>query len=168
MLVVKNTPANAGDVRDAGSIPGLGRSPGGGHGNPLQYSCLENPRTEEPVRLQTIGSQRVRHDWSDLACMHSPIILCQAEKTSLLRRISFQNGKKIKLWELSSVFHIFYIYIFWLIKISRFENKINCSKIMIWYLSMKDLALDNLAPPNHLLLLGVHNALICILQCALN
>ena len=40
--MVKNLPANAGDVRDAGSIPGLGRSPGGGHGNPLQYSCLEN------------------------------------------------------------------------------------------------------------------------------
>ena len=42
-LVIKNPPANAGDIRDAGSIPGLGRSPGGGHGNPLQYSCLENP-----------------------------------------------------------------------------------------------------------------------------
>ena len=40
---VKNPPANAGDVRDRGLIPGLGRSPGGGHGNPLQYSCLENP-----------------------------------------------------------------------------------------------------------------------------
>ena len=43
VLVVKNPPANAGDVRDAGSIPGSGRSPGGGHGNPLQYFCLENP-----------------------------------------------------------------------------------------------------------------------------
>ena len=42
-LVVKNPPANAGDLRDLDSIPGLGRSPGGGHGNPLQYSCLENP-----------------------------------------------------------------------------------------------------------------------------
>ena len=42
-LVVKNPPANAGDVRDASSIPGLGRSLGGGHGHPLQYSCLENP-----------------------------------------------------------------------------------------------------------------------------
>ena len=42
-LVVKNQPANAGDIRDVGSIPELGRSPGGGHGNPLQYSCLENP-----------------------------------------------------------------------------------------------------------------------------
>ena len=41
--MVKNLPAIAGDVRDLGSIPGLGRSPGGGHGNPLQYSCLENP-----------------------------------------------------------------------------------------------------------------------------
>ena len=42
MLVVKNMPANAGDLRDIGSIPGSGRSPGGGHGNPFQYSCLEN------------------------------------------------------------------------------------------------------------------------------
>ena len=42
-LVVKNPPANAGDIRDAGSIPQSGKSPGGGHGNPLQYSCLENP-----------------------------------------------------------------------------------------------------------------------------
>ena len=41
--VVKNPPANAGDIRDSDSIPGLGRSPGGGHGNPLQNSCLENP-----------------------------------------------------------------------------------------------------------------------------
>ena len=43
VLVVKNLAANPGDVRDAGSIPGLGRSPGEGNGNPLQYSCLENP-----------------------------------------------------------------------------------------------------------------------------
>ena len=42
-LVVKNMPANAGDVRDTGSIPGSGRSPGVGHCNPFQYSCLENP-----------------------------------------------------------------------------------------------------------------------------
>ena len=42
-LVVKNPPANAEDIRDASSIPGSGRSPGGGNGNPLQYSCLDNP-----------------------------------------------------------------------------------------------------------------------------
>ena len=43
VLVVKNLPASAGDIRDAGLIPGLGKSPGGGRGNRLQYSCLENP-----------------------------------------------------------------------------------------------------------------------------
>ena len=43
VLVIKNLPVNAGDVRDRGLIPGLGRSPRGGNGNPLQYSCLENP-----------------------------------------------------------------------------------------------------------------------------
>ena len=42
-LAVKNLSANAGDIRDIGSVPGLGKSPGGGYGNPLQYSCLENP-----------------------------------------------------------------------------------------------------------------------------
>ena len=42
VLVVKNLPANAGDLRDAGLIPGLGRSPGGGNGNQLQHSCLGN------------------------------------------------------------------------------------------------------------------------------
>ena len=43
VLVVKNLPANAGDIRDSGLIPGLGRSPVEGNGNPFQYSCLENP-----------------------------------------------------------------------------------------------------------------------------
>ena len=42
-LVIKNPPANAGDIRDTGSNPGSGRSPGGGHSNPLHYSCLKNP-----------------------------------------------------------------------------------------------------------------------------
>ena len=46
-LVVKNLPANAGDLRDPGSIPGLGRSPEGGHGSPLQHSYLENPMDRE-------------------------------------------------------------------------------------------------------------------------
>ena len=45
--MVKNPPASVGDIRDVGSIPGSGRSPGGGNGNPLQYSCLENPMDRE-------------------------------------------------------------------------------------------------------------------------
>ena len=57
-LAVKNPSANAGDVRDMGLIPGLGRSPGEGNGNLLQYSCLGNPMTEEPGGLQRMGSQR--------------------------------------------------------------------------------------------------------------
>ena len=53
MLVVKNPSANAEDIRDACSIPGLERSPGEGHGNPLQYSCLENP-TDREAWLATV------------------------------------------------------------------------------------------------------------------
>ena len=64
-LVVKNLPVNARDTGDTSSIPGLGRSPGGGNGNPLQYACLENPMdrgawwatvhgaTKESMRLNT-------------------------------------------------------------------------------------------------------------------
>ena len=47
--MVKNLPANAGDLRDLGLIPGSGRFPGGGNGNPLQYSCLENPQGQRSL-----------------------------------------------------------------------------------------------------------------------
>ena len=65
VLAVKKLPANAADTRDVGSIPGSGRSPGGGHGNRLQYLAWRIPWTEEPGGLQPIGSQRVGHDWDD-------------------------------------------------------------------------------------------------------
>ena len=55
VLLVQNLPANAGDVRDVGSIPGSGRSPGGGRGNPLQYSCLENPMDRGAWRVRVHG-----------------------------------------------------------------------------------------------------------------
>ena len=57
----KASACNAGDL---GSSLGLGRSPGEGNGTPLQYSCLEIPWTEEPGRLQSMGSQRVGYDWA--------------------------------------------------------------------------------------------------------
>ena len=60
--VGKEPAGNARDARYMGSIPGLGRSPGGGHSNPLQYSCWRVQWTEEPGRL---GLQRVRHDWTN-------------------------------------------------------------------------------------------------------
>ena len=53
--MVKNPAANAGDVKDAGLIPGLGRSLGGWHGNPLQYSCLENPMDREAWQVAVHG-----------------------------------------------------------------------------------------------------------------
>ena len=67
--MVKNSPANAGNVRDAGSVPGLGRSPGGQHGSPLQYFCLQNPMNREAwkaivhrVRKQSDTTEAIWHE----------------------------------------------------------------------------------------------------------
>ena len=60
-LVVKNLPDNAGDIRDVGSIPGSGRPSGGGHGNMLQYSCLENPIDREAWRAMV---HRIAKSWT--------------------------------------------------------------------------------------------------------
>ena len=54
----KDLPASVGDTGDVGSIPELGRSPGGGNGNSLQYSCLVNPMDREPGQLQSMGLQK--------------------------------------------------------------------------------------------------------------
>ena len=59
-LVVKNTSANTGDIKDVGSIPGLGRSPRGAHGNPLQYSCLENPHGQRSLATTSLGVMKSR------------------------------------------------------------------------------------------------------------
>ena len=60
--VAKNPPANVGDVGDAGSTPGLGKIPGGGNGNPLQYFCLGNSMDKGAWQLQSMGLQRVGHN----------------------------------------------------------------------------------------------------------
>ena len=60
--MAKNLPANAGDIRDMGSIPELGRFPGGGHGNPLQDSFLENPMDRGVQWAAVHGVTKVRHD----------------------------------------------------------------------------------------------------------
>ena len=62
-LAIKNLPANAGDSREEGSIPGSGRSPAGGHGNPPQYSCLENPMDRGAWRATVHG---VTKSWTQL------------------------------------------------------------------------------------------------------
>ena len=67
--VVKNLPANTGDAGDSSLFPGWGRSPGGGNGNPLQYSCQENPKDREARRATVHGvakSWTQLHDWTGI------------------------------------------------------------------------------------------------------
>ena len=68
----KDLPAKAGDAGDMGSIPGLGRPPRGGNGNPLQYSCLENPVDREAWRATAHGVKRIGHN---LATKPPPLLL---------------------------------------------------------------------------------------------
>ena len=81
--MVKNTPANAGDLRDLGLIPGLGRSPGEGKGNPFQYSCLENPidRGAEWATVHRITKSQTR-----------------------LKRLSKHTGWLLRVTDASSIF----------------------------------------------------------------
>ena len=69
--MVKNLPTNTGDIRDASSIPGLGRSPGGGNGNPLQYSYLENPMDRGAWQATVHGVTKSWTRLSDLARKHA-------------------------------------------------------------------------------------------------
>ena len=76
--MVKNPPANAGDVRDAGLIPGLRRSPGGGLGNPRQCSCLENPMDRGAWRA-------IVHNFSlNIICKNTESLCCTPENVMLL------------------------------------------------------------------------------------
>ena len=86
-IVVKNLPANTGALRNVGSIPGSGRSPGRGHGNPLQYSCLENPMNRGAWGLPT-GLQRVSHARSNLARICKT---CYRQGRRLLKKLLAYN-----------------------------------------------------------------------------
>ena len=72
VLVVKSVPAGKGDMRDSVSIPASGRSPGGGHGNPLQYSCLENPMDKEALQATVHGVTKSQTELKRLS-MHTPM-----------------------------------------------------------------------------------------------
>ena len=86
VLVVKNPPANAGDKRNTGSIPESGRSPGGGHGNPLQYSCLENPMDREAC--QAVGPQsQTQLKWLSFACIRILSHLLGKKKDNKLKHV---------------------------------------------------------------------------------
>ena len=107
-LVVKNLPASAGDVRDAGSIPGSNRSPGGGRGNPLQRSCLEHPMGRGACGAPSAVSQsltRLKHTGKRALCWESAVQLCD------FGRATFPLGVSIFLcclrrgWDLIHGFH---------------------------------------------------------------
>ena len=83
-LVVKNLSANAGEVRDTGSVPESGRSPTEGNGKPLQYSCLENPTDGGAWRFTVHAVKKVRHDWRDLAYTLISDVECWAPFHDLL------------------------------------------------------------------------------------
>ena len=91
-LVVKNSPANAGDIRDTGLIPVSGRSPGGGHGNPLQYSCLEIPMDRGAWQGTVFRVAKSQLNWSNLAPTQKLKIVTKASSSELLNlRFSHQT-----------------------------------------------------------------------------
>jgi len=96
-LVVKNLPANAGDIRDPGSIPGLARSPGGGHDNPLQHSCLENPMDRGAWWAAVHGVTRIQtwlSDWTKTA----------SHTDDTERRISYDKPKWERIFQKECVY----------------------------------------------------------------
>ena len=99
-LLVKKMPAKAGDLRDVRLIPGLGRYPGGGHDNPLQYTFLENPLARGAWWVQSMGSQRVRHNLGFPGGSDGKESTCNAEDLGSipgLRRCPGE-GKDYPLW----------------------------------------------------------------------
>ena len=105
-LVVKKLLANAEDIKDACSIPGLGRSPGGGHGNPLQYPCLENPMDR--------GAQ-----W---ATVHSiPNSQTQLKRLSMIRKMIFEKDM-IFAKDKNISFQLNKILVFYNVSVKNFTN----------------------------------------------
>ena len=113
--VVKNLPANAGD---AGSIPGSGRSSGGEHGNPLQYSAWEISWTEEPGRLKSIGLQRIRNSWNT-----------EHTLTKVTYRWSLINNDFSNLQWCESDMHAVEITL-WILIFSQASNMLHCTVIL--------------------------------------
>ena len=87
-LVVKSPPANAGDLRDTGSVPGSGISPGGGHGSPVQYSCLENPMDREACRGTVHGVAK-----SQARLKRLSMYTCATVRRGLPRGLTHSRGK---------------------------------------------------------------------------
>ena len=98
LLVVKDPTAKAGDTTDTGSVPGWGRSPGEGNGNPLQYSCLEIPMDWEPGRFQFMGHKE--SDTIDPTDTYTHICLIQ-EKAEVRIVVTVQDRVRENMWRTS-------------------------------------------------------------------
>ena len=94
----KESACSARDTGDSGSIPGSRRSPGGGNGNPLQYSCLDNPMDRGACGLQSVGLQRIRHFWaSEHACNVRTSICRTSAHAKVLNFLPFVEGFPVVL-----------------------------------------------------------------------
>jgi len=93
-LVVRNLPANSGDIRDVSSIPGSGRSPGGGHSNPLQNSCLENPMDRRAWWATVVSQSRT---WLMLLSMHTHIRIPENKDLGVIICIFFYSAHQNKV-----------------------------------------------------------------------
>ena len=109
-LVVENLPASAGDIRDMGLIPGSGRFRGGGHGNPLQYSCLETPTDRETWRATVHRVPKSQTQLKQLN-MHTCILLSNAVPRSWLLEQVLRRCNVDFLW--SQTEHVAYIFWEW-------------------------------------------------------
>ena len=124
VLVVKNSAANAGDLRDAGLIPGWGRSPGKRHGNPLQDSCLENPM-DRGAWWATIRGVTESDTTTVTACMHV-FYFFFSFKARLILDSSEQCGCIMHGWAISDLYQTGNFLIFW---VCTQDIKIHYSKI---------------------------------------
>ena len=116
VLVAKSPPSNAGDIRDAGSIPGLGRSPGGGHGNLLPYSCLENPMDRGDWQAAVHGSKEL--NMNEVKC--TPCIMLQV--IVLIKALVKSDILKLK-WYLTEIKHCW----LWTCNKNHQESIVSCS-----------------------------------------
>ena len=98
VLAVKNPTVNAGDIRDTSSVPGLGRSPGGRHGNPLQYSCLENPMDRAvwwaTVHGVTQSQTRLKQLKMHLVCILSQMYVDRKSRTFCVIKYLYLKGNE--------------------------------------------------------------------------
>ena len=140
---VKASVCNAGDP---GSSPRSGRSPGEGNGNPLQYSCLENPMDRGACRLQSMGSQRVGLDWATLLYLQLSIWLAISSPSVLYSSHHltdvFSSHKKVCTVPLHS--QIFHLPLLFLLRSTIYCNCIQTATYNIFYISA--FAVYNLFP----------------------